>query len=81
MDYPWNVEEILKIFEEFKDSLLFFTLFELFYLAQVVPLPTTIASYADDSTLFIVKNDIDNIIATLERISVAVFNWFKNNCA
>ena len=38
-----------------------------------------IASYADDSTPFIVKSDIDNIIASLEQVSDALFNWLKNN--
>ena len=39
-----------------------------------------IASYADDSTLFIVENNIDNVIASLEQVSDALFNWFKINC-
>ena len=34
-----------------------------------------ITSYADDSTPFIVENNIDNVIASLD----ALFNWFKNN--
>ena len=38
-----------------------------------------IASYADDSTPFVVKNNIDNVIASLEQVSDALFNWFKNN--
>ena len=38
-----------------------------------------IASYADDSTPFIVENNIDNVIASLEQVSDALFNWFKNN--
>ena len=38
-----------------------------------------IASYADDSTSFIVENNIDNVIASLEKVSDALFNWFKNN--
>ena len=37
-----------------------------------------IASYADDSTPFIVENNID-VVASLEQISDALFNWFKNN--
>ena len=39
-----------------------------------------IANYADDSTPFIVENNIDNVIASLEQVSDALFNWFKNNC-
>ena len=38
-----------------------------------------IASYADDSTSFIVENNIDNVVASLEQVSDALFNWFKNN--
>ena len=37
-----------------------------------------IASYADDSTPFIVENNIDNFIASLEQASYTLFNWFKN---
>ena len=29
--------------------------------------------------LFIVENNIDNVIASLEQVSDALFNWFKNN--
>ena len=36
-----------------------------------------VASYADDSTPFIVQNNIDNVIASLEQVSDALFNWFK----
>ena len=38
-----------------------------------------IASYADESMPFIVENNIDNGIASLEQISDALFNWFKNS--
>ena len=38
-----------------------------------------IASYADDSTPFIVENNIDNVFAFLEQVSDDLFNWFKNN--
>ena len=38
-----------------------------------------IASYPDDSTPFIVENNIDNVIASLEQVSDALFNWLKNN--
>ena len=38
-----------------------------------------IASYADDSTSFVGENNIDNMIACLEQVSDALFNWFKNN--
>ena len=37
-----------------------------------------IASYPDDSTPFIVENNIDNVIASLEQVSDALFNWLKN---
>ena len=38
-----------------------------------------IPSYADDSTPFIVENNIDNVISSLEQVSDTLFNWFKNN--
>ena len=38
-----------------------------------------IASYADDSTPFIVENNIADVFASLEQVSDALFNWFKNN--
>ena len=38
-----------------------------------------IASYADDSMPFIVENNIYNVIAALEQVPDALFNWFKNN--
>ena len=36
-----------------------------------------IASYPDDSTPFIVENDIDNVIASLEQVSDTLF---KKQC-
>ena len=55
----------------------FFNIFlaDLFFVVKDID----IASYADDSTPFIVENNIDNIIASLEQVSDALFNWFKNN--
>ena len=38
-----------------------------------------IASYADDSTPFMVENNIGNVIASLEQVSDALLNLFKNN--
>ena len=38
-----------------------------------------IASYADDNTPFIVENNIDNVIASLEQVFDPLFNWLKNN--
>ena len=38
-----------------------------------------IESYVDDSMPFLVENNIDNDIASLEQVSDASFNWFKNN--
>ena len=38
-----------------------------------------IASYADDNMPFIVENNIDSVIESLEQVSDALFNWFKNN--
>ena len=38
-----------------------------------------IASYADDSATFLMENNIDTVIASLEKVSDALFNCFKNN--
>ena len=38
-----------------------------------------IANYADDSTPFIVENNVDNVIASLEQVFDVLFNCFKNN--
>ena len=38
-----------------------------------------IASYADDTAPFIVENNIENVIASLEQVSEDLFNWLKNN--
>ena len=38
-----------------------------------------ITSYADDTAPFIVENNIENVIASLEQVSEDLFNWFKNN--
>ena len=46
----------------------------LFFVAKDID----IASYADDSTPFIVEKNID-VIAYLEQASEALFNWLKNN--
>ena len=49
---------------------------DLFYVLKDID----IASYAGDSMPFIVENNIDDVIASLEQVSDALFNWFKNNC-
>ena len=38
-----------------------------------------VGSYADESTLFIVENDIDSVFTSLEQVSDALLNWFINN--
>ena len=38
-----------------------------------------IASYADDNTLFIVEDNIENVIGSLEEGANALFDWFDNN--
>ena len=37
------------------------------------------AGYADDGMSFIVEDNIENFIASLEEASKALFDWFKNN--
>ena len=38
-----------------------------------------IASYADDNTPFIVEDNIENVIASLEEATNALFDWFDSN--
>ena len=38
-----------------------------------------IASYVDDNTPFIVEDNIENVIASLEEATNALFDWFDNN--
>ena len=38
-----------------------------------------VASYADDSTPFMVEEIIENVIASLEEAFNDLFNWFNNN--
>ena len=51
---------------------LFFNFFsaDIFFVVKDID----IASYTDDSTPFIVENNIDNVIASLEQVSDALFN-------
>ena len=38
-----------------------------------------IASYADDNTPYVIADDINGVIASLEKASKAMFEWFENN--
>ena len=38
-----------------------------------------IANYADDSIPYATANDIDSLIASLEKTSKSLFTWFDNN--
>ena len=38
-----------------------------------------IARYPDDTTPFIVEENIENVIASLEEDSNTLFDWFRNN--
>ena len=37
------------------------------------------ASYADDNTPYVVKNNIRSVIKSLENTSVELFEWFSDN--
>ena len=50
-------------------------LVDLFFLVKDID----IASYADENKPFVEENNIDNVLASLEQVSDALFNWFKNN--
>ena len=38
-----------------------------------------IASYADDNTLYVIADDINGVITSLEKASKTLFEWFENN--
>ena len=38
-----------------------------------------IASYANDNTPYVIVDDINGVITSLEKASKALFEWFKNN--
>ena len=38
-----------------------------------------IASYADDNTPYVIADNIDGVITSLEKASKALFEWFENN--
>ena len=38
-----------------------------------------VASYADDTTIHIVKENKESVINTLEASSLSLFTWFNNN--
>ena len=38
-----------------------------------------IASYADDDTPYVIADDVNGVIASLEKASKAMFKWFENN--
>ena len=37
------------------------------------------ANYADDSTIYAVEGNIDNLLKTLEKETAVILNWFKIN--
>ena len=40
---------------------------------------TDFASYADDNTLYVLGDIIDDVIESLEDDSINLFNWFLDN--
>ena len=38
-----------------------------------------ITSYADDNTLYVIAGDINGVVASLEKVSKALFEWFVND--
>ena len=58
------------------DPLLFnIFLADLFFILNDVD----IASYADDNTPYVIADDINGVITSLEQTSKALFEWFENN--
>ena len=56
---------------------LFFNIFlaDLFFVLNVVD----IASYADNNTPYVIADDSNGVITSLEKASKALFEWLKNN--
>ena len=48
---------------------------DLFFILNYVD----IASYADDNTPYVIADDINGVITSLEKASKALFEWFENN--
>ena len=40
---------------------------------------TDIASYADDNTPYVIADNIDGVIKSLEEASEILFKWFNDN--
>ena len=38
-----------------------------------------IASYADDNTPYMIADNVDDLITSIEQASNCLFEWFKNN--
>ena len=58
------------------DPLLFsIFLADLFFILNDVD----IASYAGNNTAYVIADDINGVIASLEKVSKALFEWFENN--
>ena len=50
-------------------------LIDLFFIFE----DTDIASYADDNTLYVIADNIDGVIKSLEEASEILFKWFNDN--
>ena len=40
---------------------------------------TSFASYADDNTPYVTAENLDEVIKSLEKDSIKLFQWFSNN--
>ena len=56
-------------------SLVHYYLCDLFYFLEDL----NIASYADDTTIYTVKENKESVINALEASSLPLFTWFNNN--
>ena len=50
-------------------------LIDLFFIIE----DTDIASYADDNTPYVIADNIDGVIKSLEEASEILFKWFNDN--
>ena len=58
-----------------RTSIIQYFLINLFFIIE----DTDIASYADDNTPYVIADNIDGVIKSLEEASEILFKWFNDN--
>ena len=71
----FNIEDIKKDWSILGPLLFNIFLAYLFFILNDVD----IASYADDNTPYVIADNINGVITSLEKVSKALFEWSENN--